>query len=109
MDPGGDVDRILWAAAEAGVEIEKVLFDTGTHRPCGRHGQTGPVAWRAHRGAAQDDQFWIDGLPMQRRYFDFPEVGAFVPGCWLDDAFATGGTRSLRGLIARGSRAFRTS
>ena len=68
------------------------------------------MAWRAHRGAAQDDQFWIDGLPMQRRYFDFPEVGAFVPGCWLDDAFASPEAPDrYEALIARGSRAFRTS
>jgi hypothetical protein len=29
-------------------------------------------------GPHQDNRFWIDGLPMQRPYFDFPEVGVRV-------------------------------
>ncbi len=85
VDPGGEIDRILAVAAKAGVQIEKILL---THGHIDHVGGTAELARRLGvpiEGPHPDDRFWIDGLPMQSRYFGFPEVGAFVPDRWLGE------------------------
>ena len=83
VDPGGDVDRILRAAEEAGVKIVKILV---TH---GHIDHAGGVATLVERlsvpieGPQQEDDFWIDGMPQQSKMFGFPDVRSFTPDRWL--------------------------
>ncbi|MCM8578728.1 MBL fold metallo-hydrolase, partial [Accumulibacter sp.] len=83
VDPGGDVSRILRAVAANGVELEKILV---TH---GHIDHAGAVADLADRlslpieGPQREDQFWIDGMPVQSRMFGFANVRAFTPDRWL--------------------------
>ena len=78
VDPGGDVDRILRAAEEAGVKIVKILV---TH---GHIDHAGGVATLVERlsvpieGPQQEDDFWIDGMPQQSKMFGFPDVRSFT-------------------------------
>jgi glyoxylase-like metal-dependent hydrolase (beta-lactamase superfamily II) len=84
VDPGGDLDRILQAAAEAGVEIEKILV---THAHIDHAGGVGELARRLGvpiEGPHRDDQFWIDALAEQSRAFGLPLAESFEPDRWLD-------------------------
>lgn len=84
VDPGGDIERILAAVAEAGATLEKILV---TH---GHIDHAGGVAALAERlslpveGPQREDQFWIDGMPQQSKMFGFPDVRAFTPDRWLE-------------------------
>ncbi len=85
VDPGGDLDRILAAAEAKGVTLEKILV---TH---GHIDHAGGVADLADRlglpieGPQREDQFWIDGMPMQSQMFGFPPVRTFTPDRWLEE------------------------
>ncbi len=83
VDPGGELERILQTAEQAGVEIEKILV---TH---GHIDHAGGVADLAERlgvpveGPQREDQFWIDALPVQSQQFGLPPARTFVPDRWL--------------------------
>ncbi|GMQ90583.1 MAG: MBL fold metallo-hydrolase [Gammaproteobacteria bacterium] len=83
VDPGGELERILQTAEQAGVEIEKILV---TH---GHIDHAGGVADLAERlgvpveGPQREDQFWIDALPVQSQQFGLPPARSFVPDRWL--------------------------
>jgi glyoxylase-like metal-dependent hydrolase (beta-lactamase superfamily II) len=83
VDPGGDIEQIIETARHEQVEIEKILV---TH---GHIDHVGGVADLAERlgvpieGPHPEDQFWIDGLPMQSRMFGFQAVRSFTPDRWL--------------------------
>jgi hydroxyacylglutathione hydrolase len=85
VDPGGDLDRILHAADAKGVTLEKILV---TH---GHIDHAGAVADLADKrslpieGPQREDQFWIDGMPMQSKMFGFSAVRSFTPDRWLED------------------------
>jgi len=86
VDPGGDLDTILAAAASAGVTIEKILL---THGHIDHAGGTAELARRLGipiEGPQREDEFWIAQLPQQSRMFGFPDhCDAFTPDRWLDD------------------------
>jgi hydroxyacylglutathione hydrolase len=85
IDPGGDLERILAAAREQDVRLEKILL---THAHIDHAGGTAELARRLKlpiEGPHRGDQFWIDGLPEQSRMFGFPPSEKFVPDRWLDD------------------------
>jgi glyoxylase-like metal-dependent hydrolase (beta-lactamase superfamily II) len=85
IDPGGDLERILAAAREQDVRLEKILL---THAHIDHAGGTAELARRLNlpvEGPHRGDQFWIDGLPEQSRMFGFPPSEKFVPDRWLDD------------------------
>ncbi|QID16415.1 MBL fold metallo-hydrolase [Nitrogeniibacter mangrovi] len=85
VDPGGDIDRIEAAIAEAGVELEKILL---THGHIDHAGATAELA-RRHavpiEGPQEEERFWIDALEDQSRMFGFPPVEGFTPDRWLND------------------------
>jgi len=83
VDPGGEVDRILAAAEQASVELEKILL---THAHLDHAGGTAELASQFDlpiEGPHRDDQFWIDALTEQSRMFGMPPVDGFVPTRWL--------------------------
>ncbi len=83
VDPGGDLDQILEAAAEEGVTISKILL---THAHIDHAGGTGELAQKLGipiEGPHEGDQYWIDGLPQQAKMFGFPPALPFKPDRWL--------------------------
>tara|TARA_Y100000813_G_scaffold149060_1_gene109493 strand:- start:1978 stop:2625 length:648 start_codon:yes stop_codon:yes gene_type:complete len=85
VDPGGDLDRILAAAEDEGVILEKVLL---THAHIDHAGGTAELAKSAGlpiEGPHKDDNFWIQGLAMQAQMFGFPAPEVFTPNRWLED------------------------
>ena len=84
VDPGGDLERILGAAEEQGVTVEKILI---THGHLDHAGGTADLAARLDvpvEGPHQDDRFWIDGMEQQARMFGVAGARPFTPDRWLD-------------------------
>ena len=85
VDPGGDLERIVAAAKECGVTIEKILI---THGHIDHAGGTARLARELGvpvEGPHEGDRFWIEGMPEQSKMFGFPGVEAFEPDRWLQD------------------------
>lgn len=85
IDPGGEVDRLLAAAREHGVTIEKILI---THAHLDHAGAAADLAARLGvpiEGPHRDDQFWIDRLGEQGSNYGMPHCRAFTPSRWLED------------------------
>ncbi|GAA5443223.1 hydroxyacylglutathione hydrolase GloC [Microbulbifer sp. NBRC 101763] len=84
VDPGGDIDKILAAVEERGLKLEKILL---THGHLDHVGGTAALAGQLQlpiEGPHQDDNFWIEQLPMQAQMFGFPAVEVFTPDRWLE-------------------------
>lgn len=85
IDPGGDVDRIVAAIQDEGVELEKILL---THAHLDHVGGTAELSARTSvpvEGPHIEDKFWIDGLDQQCTMFGFPQVESFTPDRWLEE------------------------
>ncbi len=85
IDPGGDVDQLLAAVAQAGVKLDKLLL---THGHLDHVGGAVELARRLELpiyGPHEADAFWLDMLPEQARMFGFPQLEAFRPDYWLHD------------------------
>ena len=85
IDPGGDLERILAAARETNVRLEKILL---THAHIDHAGGTAELARSLGlpiEGPHRGDKFWIDGLPEQGRMFGFGRCETFAPDRWLDE------------------------
>ena len=84
VDPGGDLDRIIDAARDCNVEIEKILV---THAHIDHVGGVAELARRLQlpiEGPHREDQFWIDALAEQGDMFGLPAPESFLPDRWLD-------------------------
>ena len=85
VDPGGDLDRILAAVKQEGVELEKILL---THAHIDHAGGTAELAESHHLpiiGPHKGDDYWIQGLPQQGAMFGFKAAKVFTPDRWLED------------------------
>jgi len=93
VDPGGDLDRILAAAHEHGVKLEKILLTHGHIDHCGGTAELAERLGVPVEGPQREDAFWIDQLPMQGKMFGFPPLRAFTPDRWLEggDTVSVGG------------------
>lgn len=84
VDPGGEAERLLAAAVENGVEIEKILV---THAHLDHAGAVADLAEQLGvpvEGPHRDDLFLIESLPQQCEMYGFPPSRSFEPSRWLD-------------------------
>lgn len=85
VDPGGDIDRIEAAVAEAGVQVEKILL---THGHIDHAGATAELARQLGvpiEGPQEEERFWIDAMAEQGRMFGVEQGESFTPDRWLVD------------------------
>jgi glyoxylase-like metal-dependent hydrolase (beta-lactamase superfamily II) len=83
IDPGGDVDRILDAIRETGIEPLKILL---THGHADHIGGTAELSRRLKlpiEGPHRDDGFLLESLPIQCELFQLPRAESFATGRWL--------------------------
>ena len=96
IDPGGDLDRLLAAIEENGVELEKILV---THAHIDHAGGVAELAERCGvpiEGPHREDQFWIDRLEDSGTKYGI-RARAFTPGRWLEGGdTATIGNQTLQ-------------
>ena len=84
VDPGGDLEHLKSLIDEEGVEIEKILC---TH---GHLDHVGGVAALAKElnvpiiGPHKEDLFWIEQLPSQAEFMNFPPCESFTSDQWLE-------------------------
>jgi glyoxylase-like metal-dependent hydrolase (beta-lactamase superfamily II) len=85
IDPGGEVERILAAAEDRGLTIEKVLV---THGHLDHAGAVADLSQRlavAVEGPELEDAFWIDKLSEQGACYGMEHCRPFTPDRWLAD------------------------
>lgn len=85
VDPGGDLEKILAAVEQEGVELEKILL---THAHIDHAGGTAELSKNRElpiEGPHLGDKFWIDGIEQQCSMFNFPLCEGFTPDRWLED------------------------
>ena len=85
IDPGGDEEKLLAAAQQAGVTLTRLLL---THGHLDHVGAARTLADRLGipvEGPQEEDRFWLEMLPDQASMFGFPETRAFLPDRWLND------------------------
>ncbi len=85
VDPGGDIERIMGAINEEGVNVTQVLL---THGHIDHAGASATLARDLDVqiiGPHKADQFWLDGLVQQSAMFGFAQVEGFLPDRWLED------------------------
>ena len=84
VDPGGDLDRILAAASENHVDIERILV---THGHIDHSGNAAELAVQLDvpiEGPHLDDSFWIDMMTEQGKQWGVTGARPFQPTRWLD-------------------------
>lgn len=84
VDPGGDIEQVLTAAAKHKVNIEKILLTHGHMDHVG-----GTQALREHLkvpviGPHQDDMFWLQSMHQQASMMGFPSAPPLQPDQWLE-------------------------
>lgn len=85
IDPGGEADRLLAAAAAEGVTLERLLL---THGHLDHVGAALELSQRLDlpiEGPHAADAFWLRQLPEQAALFGFPPARPFEPHRWLAD------------------------
>lgn len=87
IDPGGEIERILAAIDQLGIEVERILL---THGHIDHVGGAAPLAEALSipiEGPHREDAFLIEGdyLPRQCARFGLPAVAGFTPSRWLED------------------------
>ena len=85
VDPGGDVDLILNAIDQEGVELEKIFLTHGHLDHVGATTELTSLFAIPVEGPHHDDQFWLEALPSQCEMFGFPPSDPFFPSCWLKE------------------------
>ena len=86
IDPGGDIEKILTCVERVGVQITQIWL---THAHIDHAGAVAELSKKFQLpiiGPHPGDLFWIEGLPMQSKMFNFPHAEAFTPTRWLQDA-----------------------
>jgi glyoxylase-like metal-dependent hydrolase (beta-lactamase superfamily II) len=84
IDPGGDLPRVVKAAEDAGVTIEKILLTHGHLDHCGQAGVLARRLGVPIEGPQEEDRFWIERLAEDAVRFGTPGE-PFEPDRWLSD------------------------
>lgn len=84
IDPGGDIEQIVAAAQEHGIEIERLLI---THGHIDHAGGAAALAERLGvpiEGPHESDRFLIENISKQGAQFGLAGAIAFEPERWLE-------------------------
>jgi glyoxylase-like metal-dependent hydrolase (beta-lactamase superfamily II) len=84
VDPGGDLSKLKAAAAQHGVEIEKVLVTHGHIDHCGEAGTLAKELGVPIEGPHEADRYWIAKLGEEGPRFGI-NGAIFEPDRWLVD------------------------
>ena len=85
VDPGGEVDRILAAIEEQGVEVEKILLTHGHIDHAGGAAELRDKLEVPIEGPQREDAFWLDQLEQSAESYGFEGVRNVTPDRWLEE------------------------
>ncbi len=83
IDPGGDLDKILQAAALNGVAIEKILITHAHFDHAGGAHELAETLAVPIEGPHIADQPLVERMSLQASHYGFPPVASFTPERWL--------------------------
>jgi glyoxylase-like metal-dependent hydrolase (beta-lactamase superfamily II) len=84
VDPGGDLPRLKAAAAEAGVNVVKIILTHGHIDHCGQAGMLAQELGVPIEGPHEDDRWLIETLAEDGLKYGM-EARSFEPDRWLDE------------------------
>jgi glyoxylase-like metal-dependent hydrolase (beta-lactamase superfamily II) len=84
IDPGGDLDRVRDAIAQAGVTVEKILIPHGHIDHAGSAAELQEELGVAVEGPHRADQYLLDHLAETGRQYDM-QARPLTPDRWLDE------------------------
>jgi hydroxyacylglutathione hydrolase len=97
VDPGGEPERLLAAARQQQVEIEKILVTHGHLDHAGAVADLASELGVPVEGPQREDAFWIDQLAAQGARYGMGWCKPFAPDRWLEDGdTATVGKQSFQ-------------
>ncbi len=85
IDPGGEVERLLAALAEADVTIEKIMLTHGHLDHAGAAAELSERLGVPIEGPHRDEAWLLDAIPEQAARYGLPDARACTPDRWLDD------------------------
>ncbi len=85
IDPGGEADHLMAAAAAEAVTLERLLLTHGHLDHVGAALELSERLGLPIEGPHAADAFWLRQLPQQAILFGFPPARAFEPHRWLSD------------------------
>ena len=88
VDPGGDVDKIESAIAEAGIKIEKILLTHGHLDHAGGADELRAKLGVKIEGPHEADKLLLDALETQGKMYQIDGLRNVVPDRWLDEGDA---------------------
>ena len=88
VDPGGDIDKIESAIAEAGIKIEKILLTHGHLDHAGGADELRAKLGVKIEGPHKADKLLLDALEKQGKMYQIDGLRNVVPDRWLDEGDA---------------------
>lgn len=85
IDPGGEVDRLLNAIAERGLQLEKIWITHGHADHAGGADALRQAGGVPIEGPHRDDLFWIEQIPAAVEAWGLTDARAFTPDRWLSE------------------------
>ncbi|MGL5290319.1 MAG: MBL fold metallo-hydrolase [Vibrionaceae bacterium] len=85
IDPGGDPQLIAEQVAKLKVSVQHILLTHGHLDHVGAAVELAKKYDLSITGPQQQDEFWLQGLPMQSTMFGMPRIEAFAPTNWLQE------------------------
>ena len=85
IDPGGEADRLLAAAAGRHLRVEKLLLTHGHLDHVGAAAELRDRLGIPIEGPQREDGFWLESLPEQAKLFGFADARPLAPDRWLAD------------------------
>lgn len=83
VDPGGDIERIMEEINKNQLKVEYVLLTHGHLDHVGGAAELAAKFGVPVLGPHEDDKFWLDAIPAQCQFFNFPASQSFTPSSWL--------------------------
>lgn len=83
VDPGGDIERIMEEINKNQLNVEYVLLTHGHLDHVGGAAELAAKFGVPVLGPHEDDKFWLDAIPAQCQFFNFPSSQSFTPSSWL--------------------------
>ena len=85
IDPGGEVERLLAALAEADVTIEKIMLTHGHLDHAGAAAELSERLGVPIEGPHRDEAWLLAAIPEQAARYGLPDARACTPDRWLAD------------------------